>query len=88
MIHELKTWKEYFIEVLKGNKDFEIRKNDRNYQVGDTLILIEGDLGGDGTTESDLTWFPTGRTLSKTVTYILHGGKFGIEPGYVVMSIK
>jgi len=41
MIHELKTWNEYFEEVFMGHKTFEIRKNDRNFQKGDTLILKE-----------------------------------------------
>ena len=41
--HNLKTWSCYFIEVLAGNKTFELRKNDRDYKVGDTLNLIEVD---------------------------------------------
>lgn len=41
MIHELKIESKYFTDILKGIKKFEIRKNDRNYQVGDYLILKE-----------------------------------------------
>ena len=41
MIHKLKTWPSCFQAVKAKIKPFEIRVNDRNYQVGDTLILEE-----------------------------------------------
>lgn len=79
MIHELKTWPEYFNAVFMGRKGFEIRKEDRKFNVGDTLLLKE--------------WNPateayTGREKGLKVTYIISGGKFGIEEGYCVMSIQ
>lgn len=39
MIHELKILPEYFEAVTSGRKQFEIRKNDRDFKVGDQLIL-------------------------------------------------
>lgn len=79
MTHELKCWPEYFDAIYIGEKRFEVRKNDRNYTVGDSLYLRE--------------WSPqfqayTGRTLVLQINYILQGGQFGIEEGYVVMSIS
>lgn len=41
--HFLKILPEYFEMVRSGNKPFEVRKNDRNFKVGDTLILREFD---------------------------------------------
>lgn len=41
MTHVLKIDHQYFIPVLNGNKKFEIRLNDRNFQIGDTVILRE-----------------------------------------------
>ena len=41
--HELKCWPSYFIFVWAGTKKFEIRKNDRNFQAGDMIILKEWD---------------------------------------------
>ena len=41
MIHDLKILPEYFVEVVRGNKTFEVRKDDRPFNVGDELILYE-----------------------------------------------
>lgn len=40
-LHELKIKHEYLIEVDRGNKTFELRKNDRDYQVGDLIRFID-----------------------------------------------
>jgi len=40
-LHELKTVDPFFNDVWRGYKRFEIRKNDRNFQVGDFLLLRE-----------------------------------------------
>lgn len=42
-IHNLKCWPEYFAAIASGQKKFEVRKNDRDYQVGDLLALHEYD---------------------------------------------
>jgi len=41
MTHELKIWPMYFERTAKGWKTWELRLNDRNFQVGDPLILKE-----------------------------------------------
>lgn len=76
--HELKTWPEYFQDIMEGSKTFEVRKNDRNYEVGDTLLLREYDPGAKEYTGSEIT---------VRVHYILNGGQFGIEKGFIVMSV-
>lgn len=77
MEHELKTWPEYFEEVLNGNKLFEIRKNDRNFKCGDILILREYD---------PFVKSYTGREIRVKVTYILDKKPF-VPDGYICMSI-
>jgi len=49
MIHKLKIEPSYFQAVLEGSKTFEIRKNDRGFQKGDHVVLMEFDknkIGG------------------------------------------
>ena len=41
MIHEVKSWTEHFDAITSGVKYFELRKNDRGYKVGDTVVLQE-----------------------------------------------
>ena len=74
-IHKLKTHAEPFKAVINGEKTFEIRKNDRDFQRGDILKLMEykGDY--------------TGKSWSVWVSYILHGPNYGVPEGYCIMSI-
>lgn len=78
MIHELKILPEYFKPVSLYHKNFEIRKNDRNYKVGDELLLKEWD--GEKY---------TGRTFHCFVSYIYYGdGTYGLPEGWCVMALK
>lgn len=66
-VHKLKTWPEYFNEVLRGRKPFEWRVDDRDFKLGDTLVLQEyiphpENPGREGKY--------TGREITKTVSYI------------------
>ena len=44
-IHDLKILPEYYDAVDKGVKTYELRFDDRNYAVGDMLILREWENG-------------------------------------------
>lgn len=77
--HELKCVNPPFKIKWDGNKNWEFRKNDRDYKVGDMLIEKEYDLASD-------TY--SGRAIEEQVTYILHGGEFGVPEGYCIMSTK
>lgn len=73
MKHELKIKPEYFAAVVNGEKTFEIRNNaDRNFQIGDTLILKswDGEFNGN--------------FVEKVVSYITD---FEQKPGYVVLGL-
>lgn len=79
MIHELKTWKEFFVMVFCDSKKFELRKNDRDFKLSDELLLKEWD--------NEKQEY-TGRILHRRIDYILKGGQFGLEEGYVIMGIS
>ena len=61
-IHK-KTISSLFVEVLNGNKTFDVRLADWQCNSGDILILDEID---------DETKIPTGRSVRKKVGYILN----------------
>ena len=87
MKHELKTDKEVFQATIDGLKDFEIRFNDRDFKVGDTLILLETvHSGADISNGRELLY--TERSATKTVKYILNGGRYGLADGWVILGVK
>ena len=74
-VHELKILPQYFEEVINENKTFEVRKNDRNYRVGDYLHLREWRYGN-----------YTGRETMVKVTYLLDDPNYCKE-GFVILGI-
>ena len=79
IVHEVKSHPEYFQKVKHGFKSFEIRKNDRDYQSNHFLKQRE--------------WNPetkkyTGDSVTHRIGYILEGGKFGLEKGYIIMQLE
>jgi len=74
--HELKIWPQFYKLVVSGVKPFEIRKNDRDYQVGDVVLLREWEKEG-GYTSKQSYW---------QITYILLECP-GLKPGYCVLGL-
>lgn len=77
MEHRLKTWPKTFHAVRLGIKNFELRRNDRDFKVGDTLVLCEY--------EPELDVY-TGNEVRRKVSYIMQSG-FGFPSGVCVMSL-
>lgn len=90
-IHDLKCWTAYFDAVDRGDKTFEIRRDDRGFQRGDVLRLREWDTRPSalavGTTSLTSGRY-TGNETYALVRYVLTGGQFGLEPGYVAMALE
>lgn len=90
--HKLKLDTEYFDAVACGMKNFEVRFDDRGFQRGDILQLARygrGLPGGRlGYLKDDWTTYrEEADTITREITYVLTGGKFGIECSYVVLGL-
>lgn len=77
MEHELKCESKFFKAIVDGKKQFEVRKNDRDFKVNDTIILNEIVDG-----------VVTGMAIRKVISYILPGGQYGIDKDYIVMGLN
>lgn len=76
--HDVKCWPEPFDARAAGLKPWELRLNDRDYRVGDTL--------------RQRRWSPalddyTGEVDEHLITWALYGPVFGLPEGYVIMSL-
>ena len=80
----LKTDPAVFQDVLDGKKTFEIRFNDRGYQVGDLIVLKETKFTGQQMREGSPLIY-TGREMQKQISYILSG--YGLQDGWVILGI-
>ena len=80
MKHELKIWPQYFERVADGSKTFELRRNDRGFQPGDTVVLKEYDP--DHLYVNEPCGPYTGRKLTFRVGYVLP-----VNADYVVFSL-
>ncbi|RKW05197.1 MAG: DUF3850 domain-containing protein [Streptococcus sp.] len=76
MIHKIKLSHEFWSDVVNGRKTFELRKNDRNYQVGDYLLLKEVKNSS-----------PTTRECLVEVTYKLEN-YIGLQDGHCILGIR
>lgn len=72
--HKLKIQPEYYDALLLGIKTFDIRKNDRDFKVGDILKLSEFKDG-----------VYTGGSYMAKIIYITD---YAQQDGYVVMGIE
>ena len=92
-VHDLKCWPPYFAAVLDGSKTFEVRRNDRGFAVGDTLLLQEWEprdpemLPGNRSPSTPLGYY-TGREVRAEVRYVLDDSDMGLAPGFVALGIS
>jgi hypothetical protein len=75
-VHRLKTLQPFFSEVKERKKNFELRLNDREYQVGDTVVLEE--------------WTGecfTGDGVTRKIKYVLKDcPELGLTSGYCIFG--
>jgi hypothetical protein len=84
--HELKIWPEHFQAVVEGKKRAELRGMDRDFKVGDRLVLREWVAGQEPKGDGDDGYRSgyTGRDGTVVITHI-HTG-LGMAEGYAMLS--
>ncbi len=92
--HELKLDAAYFDAVKSGAKNFAVRRDDRGFQRGDVLRLhkwgpnwVAGRITYLNASGEAVHWSDAA-TIRRRISYVLTGGQFGIEPGYVVLGLE
>lgn len=82
-IHELKILPVYYSAILQGRKTFELRKDDRGFEVGDLIkfrILGKTILGMDNEILAPDLY---------VITYILKQvPEYGLNEDYCILGIK
>ena len=80
--HEIKLNINFCEDVLSGEKNFEIRKNDRGYQKGDHIKFIPVEMKGG----VPLRRHSAIENKKYIITYVLSG--WGLQPDFVAFGIK
>jgi len=78
MEHRLKVWSNFFDDVKSGRKNYEVRYDDRDFQVGDVLVLMEF---------HPLSGVITGEEVRRVVTHKLDDRFGGLVRGYCVLGL-
>ena len=79
--HQLKCWPKFFGSLMDGSKGFELRKNDRDFHVGDHLVLSEWDPS---------LMLYSGKEVRKVILYVLRAEESlfpGLAPGYAILGL-
>lgn len=79
--HLIKIKKIYFMRLIEEQKKFEVRLNDRDYQVGDILnfLILTDDMKND---QSKIEY----GDVSFKIIYVHHG--LGMAENYVVLGVE
>lgn len=85
-LHTLRSWAHFFDAIKAGRKTHDLRKDDRNFKVGDVLRLerydnIFGVYTGDAPILVDVTYITNRETPCAFSSSV-------IAPGYCILSIQ
>lgn len=92
-VHKLKCWESLFLDVRAGRKRAEFRRNDRDFVVGDMVILMRwrpDECEGRGAYISALGSLGYGENIDCIRVVITHiaEGRFGIPDGFCMFSFR
>lgn len=78
-LHVLKIKREYFNDILRGRKTFELRRNDRDFKVGEYVRFIN--ING-------YQFIETNKYLFQ-ITYVLKDvPEYGLNSDYCIFGIR
>ena len=75
MEHIIKCAHRHYEKITRGEKKFELRINDRNFNVGDSVLLME-----------TLNGIHTGESHAIKIRYILKQYRHGLQGGYCIFN--
>lgn len=88
-LHKLKIKHSYYVDIYLGKKTFELRKNDRDFQVGDVIHFIDlhdeiidlfDTKACDVNIEDDTLY---------QITYVLKNvPEYGLDKDYCILGIR
>ncbi|MBR2907428.1 MAG: DUF3850 domain-containing protein [Clostridia bacterium] len=82
--HQIKIDPEYFERLIRGDKPFEFRKNDRDYRPGDIVTLLECKVKDDGFCNSE---YYSGRSCTVVIKDVYDlGALYPKLNGFVVFT--
>lgn len=73
VVHKLKIENQWMSEIAAGRKTAELRRDDRDYQIGDRIQFFVNGVSY--------------CAAERTITHVLKNF-VGLEPGYVVLSLN
>lgn len=101
--HVLKAHPPMFYALKDGTKNFEVRKDDRAFQTGDTVEITYYDPPEPAIPLSQ-PWAPLPAPSNAPasikrkkpdhtpwfgiITFVLRGNQYGVENGYVVLALR
>jgi hypothetical protein len=83
--HELRSWVQFFEPINAGDRTHELRRNDRAFAVGDTLLLREFDAASGKYTGRSLQALVTAMTSDELPCAV---SDVGLTPGFCILSIR
>ena len=85
VLHKLKIDRNYVKNCIHDHKNYELRKADRDYQVGDRLLLEETRYTAEEMRAGASVRY-TGFEMSRLITHVLTGPVLGLKEGWVILS--
>lgn len=78
-LHTLKIREKYLRDIEKGTKTFELRKNDREFQVNDLIRFV--DTKGQN--------YPKSSRYLYEITYVLKNvPEYGLNEDYCILGLR